>query len=264
MDWVSIIAAALSGALAGVVASVAVRGRSMGRTAQAVIFTAAFLVFNTLAREFVVPSYRAYELERSLLNLPAYREIAIADPDAYSRITTTLRGAIADRAGLQQAIAQSRSIVGEVAVRHLPRASNEAVTAYVSVMLEELDQLARADHELCYAFLFPQANAGRMFGQHIDEATQRRDLEELAHVIGSARASPQLPPTSDQAEPLLERVVARLSEDFGSDVQLLHQAPHARSDWPKVCDVTRALYRQIASLPQEQSGVALRYLLGPQ
>jgi hypothetical protein len=262
MDWISIIGAAVCGGLAGAVASVALRYRPMGRAGHAVIFAVTFIALNALSMEFIIPAYRSHALERSLLDLPAYREIAIAEPEAYSRIITTLKSGIRDQGSLPRAVAQSRSIVGEVAMKHLPQASNGTVTSYVAIMVDELEQLARADPELCYAFLFPQAGVAPNFGRHIEETTQRRDLEQLATLIRSARTAPQPLPSSDEAEPLLERVRARLAQDFGDDVDLLNQSSHSRGDWPKVCDLARAFYKQIGSLPGDQGGVAFRYMTG--
>jgi hypothetical protein len=147
-------------------------------------------------------------------------------------------------------------------MRHIPRASNEVVAAYAATMVDELDQLARADPELCYAFLFPQQGPARDFGQRLEEATQKRDLEQLAQVIRSARTAPQPIPRADQAEPLLVRVRSRLAQDFDDDLNLLGKAQHAPGERSKVCNVARALYKQIGSLPVEQSGTAFRYLFG--
>src|SRR5262245_52084687 len=103
MDWPSVLGAAVSGALAGAFVSIVLRNKTIGRAAQAVVFAVAFVGFNTVAREFVIPAYRAYALEKSVLDLPAYREIAIADPQAYGRITAALKGGVTNRGTLPQA-----------------------------------------------------------------------------------------------------------------------------------------------------------------
>jgi hypothetical protein len=102
MDWASIIGAAVSGALAGGIVALVGRYRPTGGTAQGVIFAIAFTVLGVVASEWAVPLYRSYALEKSLLDLPAYREIALADPDAYSRIVAALKQGANDRARLSQ------------------------------------------------------------------------------------------------------------------------------------------------------------------
>ncbi len=201
------------------------------------------------------------ELELSLSEIPAYKQISMYDTQAFQRIKREIQQALAKGESKSQIIQRIRFIIGGLVEKYLPISSDKALLGYMNVVIQEIEELANQSPELCYKFLFPQQYGTIDVTKYIKPETQQADLEALAAVIRSgAEASAEMKDFPEY-DALIQSIIINLHETYGDDALLLEN-PHAPGiDKRKFCRIMVALYREILKLPQRESCLVLRSML---
>ena len=261
MDWLSIGAAALAGALAGLVAAFVRRKSKLNRTVVALAFVLCFVLFSVLAKEFVVPRVRAWRTEQALLDIPVYRLVKEGDPVTYEKLKSSMVISVQRGERREQVVNALRSVFVPTIPKYIPIASDESIVHYMDVLVKEMEMLLAEDASLCYQFLFPQPNVFLDLSRHLSSDLQKADMDALAEVIRSAIKSPQARPDGKVGQELLGKVARDMTVEYGEDVSLLKKAQEPTADKAKVCALTLSLYKKAIALPSQENGVLLRYLL---
>jgi hypothetical protein len=217
------------------------------------------------ARQFLLPGIRLWkdqrEIDQSLLEISAYQQIAKYDPNAYQEIRAEILDSLRKGESQPQSIARGRRLILGLVKKYIPRASDDAIIGYVNAMIQEIEELAAKDPELCYQFLFPEKYGTPDTTKHLKPETQRADLNALAEVIRTAVEKPQAEPDKVAGEAVVRKVLNTYYETRGDDVNLLKDPFAPGVDKCKVCNLVAVLYREIVNLPKEKSSLALRYML---
>jgi len=158
MDWVSVISAAICGGVAAAIALVLVRNPKERRGLYAVVTCVLFIGLNSLSRSAVLPRIYEWQANRQVRQMPFYRDLADADPQAYERVRAVVHESI--RRGDSKEIIASRiaPIVADSVPRYVGHASDDAVISFAKLMVSEIEELRRARGGACYFFLFPHEN----------------------------------------------------------------------------------------------------------
>jgi hypothetical protein len=145
-------------------------------------------------------------------------------------------------------------------------ASDQSVVAFVDLTNRHLENLHRAQSDACYHFLFPQeAGVGvAAFSGYSDRKVRDEMVHAIGDVVHSAVHSPQPLPDPATAESLLDPILVRLRDEYGSDLLLFKQKPLNTVGRQRVCTMTSSLYREVENLPQRHASLVLRYLLSNQ
>lgn len=172
------------------------------------------------------------------------------------------------------------ALIGDAAAKAamplIARASDESVTAFAGVALEQMRALRAKDPKYCLMYLFPQAFAGERMPANLSGVKNSRILDALAGILDSALHAPQEPPSRERANEALasalNTLLPRLEKRYGgrepvvaafaamSNPRLLPNADHA-----VVADVAISFYEELLRLAPKERSQALRLLFaGPQ
>lgn len=159
----------------------------------------------------------------------------------------------------------------KVAMPLINRASDQAVSDFADVALQQMNTLRDQNPKYCLLFLFPQAFAGEQLPPNIAGLGNNRILPVLAEILDSAMHTPQAPPSRERANTAiratLDSLLPELEARHGgrepvvaafaamSDPRLLSASNHAI-----VADVAISFYERIMQLPIAERSQALRLL----
>jgi hypothetical protein len=262
MDWIAAVIAAFSGAIAALIAQLAV---GLKKERKGLYLISLFLIFTGLefcGRSYVGPWLHAWEAERQVREIPFYKELSVHDPEAYQRIKTIIREAV--RSGDSQTKISLRiaDVIGGIFPRYLPKASDDSVVAFANSMVHLLEQLDHANSDACYASLFPHKfGEPGMAQKYEDLKTQKEVLDTMKDIVESAINNPQAEPDPKKSEELLQPIIETMAKKYGADVTLLQGTAHDSSERKKVCEMSSEMFRQVRSLPKADASMILRYLL---
>jgi hypothetical protein len=264
MDWISVAAYGVSGALGVLFASLIVGSKKERRVIYLAVLVATMYGVHALAARFVLPSVYGWHIDRQIRQTGLYSEIAESDPQTYEKLKdVVLEGA---RNGESAGIIESKisPIVMATLPRYVPTASDKSVITFISLTSDELKQLNRTDPDACYQFLFPQKFSSPSVAiQNMDETTKTRLLQAMAGLVHSATHNPQPLPDKDESEALLKPISSELAQRYGTDIFLLQRTPKDQSERGKLCSLVSDLYEQVLKLPPRQSSEVLRDMFSP-
>lgn len=265
MNLYSIGLAAASAVIAVIIARLIFGKKPEKKTVYSIVIVVLFFVFNSLSKEFILPELNMRQalndIERVTKDTPAFTSIKQYEPEIYQKLVDSVLVAVKEGANQQQLTDLIRTQISSLIEARMPHASDEALIAYVSVMISEMEVLSKQGNGLCYKFLFPKVAGGIDARKVFSKEMQQRDLAALNEIIKTSNIKK---PTPEQSTvlPYLQPVIITLSEQHGDDVSLLDDPAAPNVDKEKVCKVSIDLYRGILALPIEQSAPTLRWMFG--
>ncbi|HKQ97081.1 MAG TPA: hypothetical protein VJV75_04325 [Candidatus Polarisedimenticolia bacterium] len=278
MFW-STAVAALSGALAALIAHVLVRNRKEKRNLYVIVLVVGFIVLNGAGRAIVMPHIRVWEARSSakqvLRDNRAFALLTAEHPEVGTKFEEMLVAAVRRGDSPDQvrvlAVRLGREIVGPYFGQYAPRASDAALAQYATTLIELLEGIGAKDKRGCYALLFGAGSEGADYLPSMTPEQQKRMSDALADVVESAIKAPQKAPESAEAEALTQDLIQRLAQHHGQEfiasLALLANPMDPKVDRAEVCSVVTRMYQEVVGLPDPQRGNLLRHLLagpGPQ
>jgi hypothetical protein len=260
----TLVAGAIGAVAAGLAWAVARRTGPEGTRRHRTAFFAAFVVLFTLGSAMLMPHARAWRQEREAEDLlraePLFAAVLEDDPSLREPLRAALLAAL--RGGQRgEALLVGQRLLSPQLWRYVPRASDAAAVRLGRALVATLRDLQARDPEQCYRFLFPGVAGPPRSGS---AAREDQLLGALRAVVASARGGRAEPLDRSAAARQLEAAFGRLRERHGADVDALKAAQAPGADHALVCRMTIALYSELATLPSEAAGQALRHALGPE
>ena len=201
------------------------------------------------------------KFEQSIENVHAYQTLRRYDPDFYDDLITTYKRLVGQDLTEKQVNDALRAKQAKLIERLLPRAADDAIITYARLMIDQLEEFQLNGTEPCLTLLLPQSNPDDCTPLIYSENTKGRELDTLDITLRTYRADKPLPTESD-VWPDLGPIFAELFEEFGADnVAELQNSYDPTVDRALVCDVSKALYSGILTLPKRKAANTLRWLL---
>jgi hypothetical protein len=261
MDWMSVLVAALCGALAAVIASL-VTIKSKSRGLYVVITVVMFIVLRALSDKTLLPRVRDWQTDRQLRELPFYRDLAEVDPQTYEKIRVVASDSVRKGDGADVIASRIEPIVAGAVPKYIGKASDDSVVAFTGAVIRQIEALRNLHSDACYYFLFPQERGATLgIANSLDQKSRNESIDTLGRIVHSAAHTPQPMPDAGRAEVLLVPVMNQLRNEFGNDLLLLQQKPTETVGRQRVCAITVSLYKNVEALPQRDASLLLRYLL---
>jgi hypothetical protein len=135
------------------------------------------------------------------------------------------------------------------------------VFEYISVTMDELDEIYEGGGDLCHQFLFPQPGRFLDVRDHVSKELLAADLAALAKVIETSAKDPQEPPTEAEVMPQLQPVFLSLAGKYGDELSLMQNPTAPGVDKRRVCELTSDLYDEILAMSPSDGGRVLRFML---
>lgn len=236
-----------------------------GTTRHRTTLLASFVCLFTLGSAALMPHARAWKQDRDVLALlrdePLFAAVLAEEPALREPLREALLGAVRG-GGPGEAVAAGLRLLSPRLWRSVSQASDTSAVSLGRALVARLADLQARDPEQCYRFLFP-ATAGSRGGGGSTDGDEGL-LYALRSVALSARQGATESLDRSAARKQVEAAFARLSVRHGEDVEVLRHPQAAGSDRARVCAMTIALYSELAALPPEAAGQALRHTLGPE
>lgn len=265
MNWAAIGLAAVAGAVSALIAMLLVRKPNERRVAFTIVFVATFTILNFLAKDYVLPrltiSAAMERAEQQLLALPAFPAMKQHDPAVYDALMSDLRAGILEQQSEEELLARVKPRVEQLVQERVPLASDDAVVAYMRIMIREMRELNRQDPDLCYKLLFPQQYGAINAFTYLPKDLVEADSAALAQVIRTSAESPQLIPDEAEIAIDLSAVVDGLWARHGENTALLQDLHSPTASRELGCNLVADLYDGVLALPLQRSSKLLRYLL---
>jgi hypothetical protein len=262
MDWMSVLAAALCGALAAGVASLVTIKSKNSRGLFTVITVVLFFVLRALSDKTILPRARDWQTDRQLRELPFYRDLAEVDPQTYEKVRVVTSDSVRKGDGADVIASRIMPIVEGTVPKYIGTASDDSVIAFIHVAIRQVEALQNLHSDACYYFLFPHEQGAPLgITNSLDQKSRDESIDMLGRIVHSAVHTPQPLPDAGRAEMLLAPVIGRLRDEFGNDLLLFQQKPTDTVGRQKVCAITVTLYKNIEALPQHDASLLLRHLL---
>jgi hypothetical protein len=267
----SAVAAGVSGALAVLLAMATVRDRGERRTAFTLVTVAAFILLNGAARTWVLPEICAWQgrsVVRAFLSENRGLALLVRDhPEIGTELETMVgelmrEGASADEARAA-GVTWGRTHLAPYLGRYGARASDPALSDYLSGLVEILQVVEQSGKTACYGLLFgDSAEAERIVG--IDPSREEKLARAMSAMVESAVDTPVPAPAPAEQRALMadlvHRLVARHGESIAASLALVANPTAPGVDRERVCFATTEFYREILRSPEPERGKLLRSL----
>jgi hypothetical protein len=263
MDWMSVLSAAIAGALAAAIASLLFLRKSKDhRFAYTTLTVVLFLGFKLFSDQSILPRIREWQTDEQLRELPFYRDLAEVDPLTYEKVRVVMSDSVRKGDGADVIASRIAPIVAGTVPKYVGTASDDSVVAFIDVVIRQVESLHSSHSDACYYFLFPhEQGATPGLISSWDQKNRDESIVALGRIVHSAVHTPQPLPDARKAETLLVPVMDQLRNEFGNDLLLLQQKPTDTVGRQKVCAITVFLYRNVEALSQRDASLLLRYLL---
>lgn len=266
MNWIAVAVAAVCVVVAGGVATLAIRDRLHKKPLYAAVWVVLAAVLVGLSQWWITPNlqarYDASVLDASLAGNAAFAAIKKHDPPAYEHMMSELRAGLLQGQTRAQLVELARQQIGALVQTRLPRASDEAATEYMRVMVQEMTELRQHGGDLCYRFLFGGPQQSLDMRQYVSANTIEADTSALSQVVRSSTVSPQPVPVQADVAERMKPVITALAGRYGPDLALLQQPQAPGVDRDKLCSISIDMYTVILQMPPADSGRLIRYLMG--
>lgn len=196
--------------------------------------------------------------EEVVAESPFLAAIREKDPEVFVRYQQLIESALARGASPAEASIQAKQLIMNTMLRRLPNASNDAVNAYIKVLIDAIDELNAVSAPACAGFLFPGMTSTNP-SSYLPEAISDRIQEVSAMVILQQETNRAFVGDS-VVEQYLREIDVRMSERYGYGLAEL-EPPANASDYAKTCTVFSHFYREILKEESKISAAIMRYLV---
>lgn len=266
MNWIGIAV----GAGAGVVAVLISRGilRLLGKSEAkwgAVLQVVVFVAALSLGREVVEPRIRESQVEAELLKMPIYRAIQQYEPDAYKRIMTAFKSGYSSKQSIEEIWAATRPMVGEIASKRLPHASDAVLVDFARHIVDAIKLLHSKGGSVCFSYVNPTPGEAPDFVSLLGKEITQRELDLMVEIIKTS-AGQSIPNVAESdVEEDLQAVIGHLSKKYSqADLVGLQNLNAPGIDKRKYCLIVADLYAVALALPEPRNSRLMRYLMQSQ
>src|SRR5258706_3763538 len=180
MDWVSVLLAAVCGAMAATVASLVTIKVKNNRAPYLVITLVVFLGLKAFSNTTILPGVRDWQTDRQLRALPFYRELAEVDPQTYVKDRVVTSDSVRKGDGADVIASRIQPIVAATVPKYIGTASDDSVIAFIDVVVRQVEALHNSHSDGCYFFLFPHEQGAPLGIVHsLDQKSRDESIEVL-------------------------------------------------------------------------------------
>ncbi|MGH8529370.1 MAG: DUF4339 domain-containing protein [Nevskiales bacterium] len=199
---------------------------------------------------------------KRLAEIEPFATLRTHAPQQYATAQDLVSRAIAQGETEQAALARTAGLIPKLAEHYMPLAPDEAISAYVAVLLRELQALQAKSPTLCARFAYPQGGETVRVGEHVDSGLLEAERDSLIQLVSLAAASPGSHAEFKDVEKELVGVYRRIAARHGPGIYKLDQPYTAGFDDAQLCQITIDIYAEFQSLPLAERGKVLRFTLG--
>jgi hypothetical protein len=160
----------------------------------------------------------------------------------------------------EKATGELRGWLIEVINQRLMRGTDAAVVNYISVSVEEMRALNQIDPGLCFRYLYPQVSGGINLLTTLPPSLNRKEADAMEQLLLNSPL-PDQPLDKALAQDDLQKIVARLYQQWGDKLQQLNMPADTAVDRSSLCAMSIDLYSAILALPDKRAANLLRRMI---
>jgi len=204
------------------------------------------------------------EFKRSIESVSVYQTLKDFEPTAYDRAITTVEQMIRQDYREQQIKDALRVQQAELIEQRLPRASDEAIIAYIRLIEHQLSEFQLNGANLCFRMMIPKTAGDDLdVSPVISEKTREREFSILDMTLKSYDAG-RITPAENDVWAYLGPIFGKLFEEYGEDnVSALYDAEAPKIDDAMTCFISKTLYSEILKLSEDEAANVMRWMLSP-
>jgi hypothetical protein len=199
-------------------------------------------------------------IEQTAFNTPFYKVLKQYEPEVYQELINETKEAFQKGSSQAELRNKAQPLIQKTYAQRLPHASNIALHDFVTLLLDQMQALKSKDPAICYDFVFESKKTLNIY-QYFPKDLIDREFVVMSKVIQSAATDRLTPPNQNQVQEQLAIVFKSVSKEFGNDVGLINQQITNNEDKIKMCNITYSLYKTVLTLPENQAGDLLRFML---
>ena len=203
------------------------------------------------------------DLKNELLEIPLYRVMSLHEPEAYAMIVEHISSTNNNEPSLTDPRLGLRPVFQDILDRRMPFASDDALRAFLSLILEQTSVLYDIDPELCDIYLGAYMNIDidqRKIAGYFSPELLQKEHQIISSVILSSYDGISSPPDENKMEPLRLMVFDKVQGQYNDADKVLIDISYAIDHKGRYCVVNHALYQGMLDLPDEKSGDLIRYI----
>ena len=229
-----------------------------------IIFLLPLILANLLWFSWVAPhQLQASQREQAvnqLAKMPGYRVLQTQEPALWLLLTQELTRRIRAGEPAEKATGELRGWLIEVINQRLMRGTDAAVVNYISVSVEEMRALNQIDPGLCFRYLYPQVSGGINLLTTLPPSLNRKEADAMEQLLLNSPL-PEQPLDKTQAQDDLQKIIARLYQQWGDKLQQLNMPADTAVDRSSLCAMSIDLYSAILALPDKRAANLLRRMI---
>ena len=201
------------------------------------------------------------EFDAKMLEFPYLKALRESDPERYEKFVAPMRKGFSDGKPMGEIVADIRAVaVNDILPHYLPRASDQALTAYWSTQIDEFEYLLAHNPQACANMMLPHlakdtADATKL----VPDSMLKADLNSLGTVIktGSGRTNP-IPVDSKQSESDFEVIVQIMMTKAPDSIDVVSEPEKYFSQPAKLCRGFVHFFKAIKTLPTKRQANVFR------
>jgi hypothetical protein len=205
------------------------------------------------------PSRQA--LAENLREVPIFAAVAAADSIRFEKMVDLYADGVSVGRPETAVFSTMRAMMSDLVQIYAPTASDEALIALASVLVEELALIGRASADACHDFLFPTEGNYFDIRNYVGTDVQQRDLAATEMIIrtGTVGAKPKL--TDSEIDWLKNQLIKRIERKHGDDaVTKLAAIGTSAVTRAETCRVVHILYSEALNMPLQFRAKVIRHL----
>lgn len=215
--------------------------------------------------KFASSSYMGWrsteDFDAKMIEFPYLKALREFDPERYEKFVAPMRKGFSDGKPMGDIVADIRTVaVNDILPYYLPRASDQALTAYWSTQIDEFEYLLAHHPQACANMMLPHlAKDTADATELVPESMLKADLNALATVIktGAGRAIP-IPEDSKQSESDFEVVGQIMMGKSPESIEVVSDPEKHFSQPAKLCRGFVDFFNAINTLPLKRQANAYR------
>lgn len=207
-----------------------------------------------------IPAIERYEAWNKLEQMPLFVALKAYEPAAFQELKNDF-DATAQSQDYETLRVKVGSLVSSIAMKRLPKASNEAAYDTMMVTIDSVDALYKRGDDTCYQYLYKEQFPKLRLEEILPPELQIQDQRAMAEVLRSATQEPQTMPSEESVSGYLQEALANMAESEVGALNVLGNKATV-SDRRSECALLSKMYRAILAMPKPQAGQTLRYVLG--
>ncbi len=213
----------------------------------------------TLGGTVLKPLIQKQQFEAIFADIAPFKTVKKQEPVLFQDIHMSLFREYSSGTKNSQIVDAFHDRLTKLASKRSPYASDEALVAFITATVEQLELLSKKDTALCYKHLFPDADGGIDITEHVPPAMLSKEFDAINQVLLTSVTEKSVP-SQEEVLPTIKSLFADLYKEFGSSMAYMESPQSPQANRNDVCLITLNLYKKIIELPPEEGLPTLRWM----